>query len=272
MLVYKGNVLDKDLVSPPPAPAQGDVYIVGSEATGEWEGHDQEIATFSGSSWLFYRPRTDWKVWVEDESLFYLYTPDNLWVAKNSVADYIPLAQREKDFWVLTTTLIERKIADLDPEIRKIATKWDAIDEYDEESLRGIISEMGYGYISDMFELTNQQLRSLVNFLNLIHYLKGTRAGLELVFKLTGVISYEIKEWWELTYWDVCEIFGVLGSWDHLLSTPSSAGLWTPNVEPHTFVILNANVPNKQPDTEKKIRNFCRNYVYPMLVMLTFSS
>jgi len=271
MLTYKGNVADKDLTAPPALPAGSGSYLVGSGATGDWADHDLELAVGDSSTWKFQIPRNEWKVWVEDESLFYQYNQEDVaWTAKNSIADYIPFAQREEDFWILTTTLIEREIADLDPEMRKIATKWDAIDEYDEDSLRGIISEMGYDYIADMFDLTNEQLQSLVNFLNLIHYLKGTKAGLLLIFRLMGVTVNSIKEWWELTYWDICTIFGTLNNWDYILDHPTAGGLWTPHIEPHTF-LLDITVPEIQDDTENNIRTFCRNYVFPKLVMLTLS-
>lgn len=39
--------------APPASPAEGDVYIVGSAATGLWAGHDQEVAAWVDGAWVF---------------------------------------------------------------------------------------------------------------------------------------------------------------------------------------------------------------------------
>lgn len=43
--------------SPPTSPAEGDSWIVGSAATGEWAGHAGDLAHFAGGAWLFTSPR-----------------------------------------------------------------------------------------------------------------------------------------------------------------------------------------------------------------------
>ncbi len=67
------SVLDHDLTAPPGSPADGDRYIVGSGATGDWAGWDLNVAMFTDGAWLRLPPRTGWRVWVEDEELLLVY-------------------------------------------------------------------------------------------------------------------------------------------------------------------------------------------------------
>ena len=67
------NVADKDLSSPPAA-TDGDTYLVASGASGAWAGHANHIAYYKTAGWDFHIPAEGWKVYVQDENLFYLYT------------------------------------------------------------------------------------------------------------------------------------------------------------------------------------------------------
>jgi len=67
------SVLDRDLTAPPGSPADGDRYIVGSGATGDWAGWDLNVAMFTDGAWLRLLPQTGWRVWVEDEELLLVY-------------------------------------------------------------------------------------------------------------------------------------------------------------------------------------------------------
>jgi hypothetical protein len=62
-------VLDRDLAAPPGSPAGGDRYIVAASATGDWAGHDGEVATFDGGAWAFDAPAAGWRAWLADEGL-----------------------------------------------------------------------------------------------------------------------------------------------------------------------------------------------------------
>lgn len=68
-----GAVKDKDLTAPPGGPADGDRYIVGGSATGDWAAHDDEIAQYETDEWVFYTPKEGWIAWVADEDLFYVF-------------------------------------------------------------------------------------------------------------------------------------------------------------------------------------------------------
>jgi hypothetical protein len=39
--------------TPPGSPVSGDTYLVGTAGTGAWSGHNNQIATWNGSSWTF---------------------------------------------------------------------------------------------------------------------------------------------------------------------------------------------------------------------------
>ena len=67
------SVLDRNLTAPPGSPDDGDRYIVGSGATGDWAGWDLNVALFTDGAWLRLPPRTGWRAWVEDEDLLLVY-------------------------------------------------------------------------------------------------------------------------------------------------------------------------------------------------------
>jgi len=71
---WQPPVLDKDLTAPPGGESKGDRYIVGSSATGDWEGLDDHIVTYDGAAWLDATPVEGWYVYVEDEDVLYKYT------------------------------------------------------------------------------------------------------------------------------------------------------------------------------------------------------
>jgi len=73
---WQKSVKDKDLSSPPTSPSAGDRYIVASSATGDWSGHENDIAQWNSNnnSWDFTEPLEGMFVFVEDEDELYYYT------------------------------------------------------------------------------------------------------------------------------------------------------------------------------------------------------
>jgi hypothetical protein len=67
------SVLDRNLTSPPATPADGDTYIVGAAATGDWAAQDDEVAVWDGAAWVFYAPRVGWVAYIEDEEVLSAY-------------------------------------------------------------------------------------------------------------------------------------------------------------------------------------------------------
>jgi len=54
--VHNHTRIDGYLNNPPPAPIAGDAYIVGPTPTGEWITHQDDIATWRGSQWVYTHP------------------------------------------------------------------------------------------------------------------------------------------------------------------------------------------------------------------------
>lgn len=69
---FFGNVIDRDLSTPPGSPSTGDSYLVASSPTGAWAGQAGNIATYVGA-WLFTPAAEGGTIWVEDENLLLLY-------------------------------------------------------------------------------------------------------------------------------------------------------------------------------------------------------
>lgn len=78
---HQQNVKDKDLATPPVSPAEGDRYIVATGGTGAWAGQDGKIAYYFSAAWVFDTPGEGWRLWIEDENLFY-YHSGTAWVAE----------------------------------------------------------------------------------------------------------------------------------------------------------------------------------------------
>jgi hypothetical protein len=79
LLVSHLQILDKDLSTPPGSPAIGDMYIPAPTATGDWAGHEGEIAIWwqgpndASALWIFYSLGTaeeGVRLWVADEDIF----------------------------------------------------------------------------------------------------------------------------------------------------------------------------------------------------------
>jgi hypothetical protein len=111
---------------------------------------------------------------------------------------------------------------------------------HDMEVTRAIISEFGYQYILDILIWSRISLNQLLQLIPVIHFLKGTKIGLNLVMRLLGV-SYTFQEWWEVSG-------GIPGTYTGTVSVP-------PNVDAVAF--------------ETSLTAFLHNYIYP-IPALTF--
>ncbi len=68
-LVQTG-VEDTQLTAPPPAPSNGERYIVAAGGSGDWAGHDNEIAAWQDGAWAFYAPQDGWLVFDRTTRLY----------------------------------------------------------------------------------------------------------------------------------------------------------------------------------------------------------
>jgi Protein of unknown function (DUF2793) len=50
--------------SPPVSPAEGQRWIVGDSATGDWTGQEGMIAAWIEGAWTFFTPKVGWQAWV----------------------------------------------------------------------------------------------------------------------------------------------------------------------------------------------------------------
>ena len=74
------RVESRDAIAPPADPTDGEAYIVGPLASGDWIGQDGDLALFLNGGWDFVRPWSGCVVWVEAERTHVTYD-DGVWVA-----------------------------------------------------------------------------------------------------------------------------------------------------------------------------------------------
>jgi len=79
------SVLDRDLTAPPGSPTDGERYIVGSGASGDWMGWDLNVALWMDGAWLRLPPRTGWRAWIEDENVLLVYDGSS-WIGTTPTA------------------------------------------------------------------------------------------------------------------------------------------------------------------------------------------
>ena len=60
-------------------PTSGQQWIVGATATGAWVTHDEEIALWDGSAWLFATASEGWRFYSKTQNQLYLYDGAN-WI------------------------------------------------------------------------------------------------------------------------------------------------------------------------------------------------
>lgn len=67
--LVQAAVKSRGLAAPPPAPADGDRYLVAPSASGDWSGEEGNIAARMDGGWRFLPPREGWRLWVNDEDV-----------------------------------------------------------------------------------------------------------------------------------------------------------------------------------------------------------
>ncbi len=88
--VVQLSVKDRDLTTAPGSPLDGDRYIVGVSATGNWSGKDSQIAAFQDNAWMFYAPQEGWLAWVADEDKLLVWD-GSAWAEVSSSTNPTPL-------------------------------------------------------------------------------------------------------------------------------------------------------------------------------------
>jgi len=67
------------LSNPPGSPVKGERYLVLTTGTGVWSGHNEQIATYNGTAWIFDTPATGWCVYDQYVSYRRVYS-GSAWV------------------------------------------------------------------------------------------------------------------------------------------------------------------------------------------------
>ena len=73
------RVENRGLTVPPTGAVDGEAYIVGDAATGDWAGQDGDLTLFLNGGWDFVTPWSGLTVWLEDERTHATYD-DGVWV------------------------------------------------------------------------------------------------------------------------------------------------------------------------------------------------
>jgi hypothetical protein len=162
-----------------------------------------------------------------------------------SILNYIPAKLRTKPLFQKVAQVVDYLSNNDYVNSEKISKRYyDIINKHKDyrslqlETIYDILEETGYGYIVDTFSLDEESLRTFMSFLSLIHLFKGSKRGVEIVFKLMSIENYKIEEWWETS----------------------------PFKEECTFSLEIELIPTLfTADVKDKINNFIRNYVYPLL-------
>lgn len=89
--IIQAGVIDKDLTAPPGSPTEGDVYIVGASATGDWNTHDADITVYQDGAWVFITPLNGFIAFVADENTLYVYNSGWTSLAGILGASYLPI-------------------------------------------------------------------------------------------------------------------------------------------------------------------------------------
>ena len=76
--------IQSEVDAPPSSPADGEAWIVGSAATGEWADNAGKIAISSSGDWLFLQPTDGMRCWHIADRRFIHF--DSVWSAASSPA------------------------------------------------------------------------------------------------------------------------------------------------------------------------------------------
>ncbi len=102
-------VVDRDQTTPPPAPEEGQAWIVAAGAADDWAGHDGEVAAWQGGAWRFFAPRAGWVAWVMDEGRLLIHD-GTAWAA----LDAATLGGRPASDYVTAGALATATVGDAD--------------------------------------------------------------------------------------------------------------------------------------------------------------
>lgn len=72
-VVTQLSVAADDVTTPPASVSEGTRYLLDAGGTGDWAGHDGEIALFENGTWRFFVPRAGWRAYVVNRDVMVIY-------------------------------------------------------------------------------------------------------------------------------------------------------------------------------------------------------
>ena len=67
------RIAELDVSAPPLAPTEGQVFAIGAEASGDFEGREGHLACFCGGGWLFLEPQDGFRAWIESDAALHVH-------------------------------------------------------------------------------------------------------------------------------------------------------------------------------------------------------
>lgn len=101
--VIQLSVIDRDLTAPPGGESDGDVYIPAATATGDWAGHEDDVAFYVDGAWQFTSPREGWRAYLQDEDIEVFWT-GSAWVAYPAQTESFVIAVSDESTDLTTGT------------------------------------------------------------------------------------------------------------------------------------------------------------------------
>lgn len=158
-----------------------------------------------------------------------------------NILDLTTEYNKNKDIFLKFSDIMSWIISIEEKTLTQIISKYSNHFELEEDYLREVLNETGFGYIADANILSTSDLANILSFLKVIHLLKGTRKGLRLVLDLLGYPYTEIL-WYEQI----------------------------PEGEPHTFELnITFEALSYTAKTVQSLIQFLRFYVYPIAKVIS---
>jgi hypothetical protein len=162
---------------------------------------------------------------------------------KNTL-QFVPPDLRGFEIYPKLTEMMDYIVSGFEEQFGDVVNKYANPADASEDVVARVIDEYGFRYIYEIaVDLNNVDVSILLNFMSLLHFMKGTRAGLELVLEVLG-FSSNIVEWWETE----------------------------PRGEEHTFdmtVFMDLSQVTDVFATLARVKTFAENYVYPRFNVAT---
>lgn len=70
--LVRGAVTSRNINSAPPNPQDGQMFLIGSSPTGDFENNANELALYY-SGWIFIDPKVGTRVWVINENILIVF-------------------------------------------------------------------------------------------------------------------------------------------------------------------------------------------------------